>query len=68
MVGLLAGRREIVAALAGAAVGVATSLAITPTIGIIAGGIVGPFVGLLVPQKPGRPAIGRTVRSRDSRT
>ena len=52
MVGLLTGRREIVAALAGAAIGVITSLAISPTIGIIAGGVVGPVVGLLVPPSP----------------
>jgi predicted branched-subunit amino acid permease len=48
-VGLINGRREIVAALAGAAIAVATSLVITPTIGIIAGGVVGPIIGLLVP-------------------
>ena len=48
-VGLLTGRREIAAALAGAAIGVAASLAVGPTIGIIAGGILGPVVGLLVP-------------------
>jgi predicted branched-subunit amino acid permease len=48
-VGLITGRRELVAALVGAAVGVVVSLAITPTIGIIAGGIVGPAVGLLIP-------------------
>ena len=48
-VGLISGRREIVAALAGAAIGVGASLAITPTIGIIAGGVLGPIVGLLVP-------------------
>jgi predicted branched-subunit amino acid permease len=53
MVGLLAGRREIVAAVAGATIGVATSLAISPTVGIIAGGVAGPFVGLLVPPSPG---------------
>ena len=52
MVGLLAGRREIVAAFAGATIGVATSLVISPTIGIIAGGVAGPFVGLLVPPSP----------------
>ena len=52
MVGLLTGRREIVAALGGATIGVATSLVISPTIGIIAGGVVGPFVGLLVPPSP----------------
>jgi predicted branched-subunit amino acid permease len=47
-VGLVSGRRELVAALAGAVIGVATSLAISPTIGIIAGGVVGPLVGLIV--------------------
>jgi predicted branched-subunit amino acid permease len=48
-VGLVTGRRELVAAVAGAAVAVAVSLAVSPTIGIIAGGIVGPAIGLLVP-------------------
>ena len=48
-VGLVTGRRELVAAVAGAAVAVAVSLAVSPTIGIIAGGIVGPSIGLLVP-------------------
>jgi predicted branched-subunit amino acid permease len=52
-VGLVSGRREVVAALAGAAIGVALSLAISPTIGIIAGGILGPFVGLRVPPAAG---------------
>jgi predicted branched-subunit amino acid permease len=47
-VGLVSGRRELVAALAGALIGVVTSLAISPTIGIIAGGVVGPLVGLIV--------------------
>jgi predicted branched-subunit amino acid permease len=55
-VGLVSGRRELMAALAGAAIGVGTSLVITPTIGIIAGGIVGPFVGLLVPATPATPS------------
>ena len=49
MVGLLSGRREVVAAVAGAAIGVGSSLAVGPTIGIIAGGVLGPVVGLLVP-------------------
>jgi predicted branched-subunit amino acid permease len=48
-VGLVSGRRELVAGLAGAAIGVIASLAISPTIGIIAGGVLGPLVGLLVP-------------------
>ena len=52
-VGLLAERREVVAALAGAAIGVVASLAVSPTIGVIAGGVAGPFVGLLVPPRPG---------------
>ncbi|MEA2518492.1 MAG: hypothetical protein QOF49_572 [Chloroflexota bacterium] len=52
MVGLLTGRREIVAALAGAAIGVGVSLLATPTVGIIAGGVGGPFVGLLVAMPP----------------
>jgi predicted branched-subunit amino acid permease len=48
-VGLVSGRRELVAALVGAAVGVGVSLAVTPTVGIIAGGVVGPAIGLLIP-------------------
>jgi predicted branched-subunit amino acid permease len=55
-VGLITGRRELVAAIVGAAVGVGASLAIAPTVGIIAGGIVGPAVGLLVPASPAPPA------------
>ena len=49
MVGLLTGRREVVAAVAGVAIGVGASLAVGPTVGIIAGGVLGPVVGLLVP-------------------
>jgi predicted branched-subunit amino acid permease len=48
-VGLISGRRELVAAIAGASVGVGVSLTAGPTIGIIAGGVIGPAVGLLVP-------------------
>jgi len=48
-VGLVTGRRELVAAVVGAAVAVGVSLAISPTIGVIAGGLVGPAIGLLVP-------------------
>jgi predicted branched-subunit amino acid permease len=48
-VGLVTGRRELVAALAGAAVAVGVSLAVSPTLGIIAGGLLGPAVGLAVP-------------------
>ena len=48
-VGLVTGRRELVAAIVGAGVGVVVALVTSPSIGIIAGGIVGPAVRLLVP-------------------
>jgi 4-azaleucine resistance transporter AzlC len=49
-VGLVTGRRELVAAIVGAGVGVGVALLTGPSIGIVAGGIVGPAVGLLVPE------------------
>jgi 4-azaleucine resistance transporter AzlC len=49
-VGLVTGRRELVAAIVGAGVGVVVALLTGPSIGIVAGGVVGPAVGLLVPQ------------------
>jgi len=49
-VGLVTGRRELVAAVVGATVGVVVSLAVSTTVGVIAGGVVGPAVGLLVPS------------------
>ncbi|HUP54306.1 MAG TPA: AzlC family ABC transporter permease [Methylomirabilota bacterium] len=49
-VGLVTGRRELVAAIVGAGVGVVVALLTGPSIGIVAGGIIGPAVGLLVPQ------------------
>ena len=52
-VGLDTGRRELVAAGAGAAIGVVLSLAVGPAIGIIAGGLIGPLVGMAVPAGPG---------------
>ena len=48
-VGLATGRREIVAAIAGAILGVAISLAWDPSIGIVAGGLGGPLVALAIP-------------------
>ncbi len=48
-VGLISGRRELVAAIVGAGVAVGIALMTSPSIGIVAGGIVGPIVGLLVP-------------------
>ncbi len=46
---LITGRRELVAAAAAVAIGVPVALAVSPAVGIIAGGLGGPAVGLLVP-------------------
>ena len=51
-VGLVTGRRELAAAISGALIGVAASLVWDPTIGVIAGGVAGPVIGLLVPARP----------------
>jgi len=48
-VGLVTGRREIIAAITAVVVGVAVALAVDPAIGIIAGGVAGPIVGMLIP-------------------
>jgi 4-azaleucine resistance transporter AzlC len=48
-VGLITGRRELVAAIVGAAIAVAVALVSSPSIGIIAGGILGPLAGLVMP-------------------
>jgi 4-azaleucine resistance transporter AzlC len=53
-VGLITGRRELVAALVGASVGVAAALLSSPSVGIILGGLSGPAVGLLVPAAEAR--------------
>jgi len=50
-VGLVTGRRELVAALAGAVIGVSVALAWDPAAGIIAGGVLGPLLGMAV--RPG---------------
>jgi 4-azaleucine resistance transporter AzlC len=56
-VGLIVGRRELVAAVTGAVVGVAVSLAWDPAAGIVAGGLIGPLAGMVVrtgnaPEQP----------------
>ncbi|HEY6569000.1 MAG TPA: AzlC family ABC transporter permease [Candidatus Limnocylindrales bacterium] len=56
-VGLVTGRRELVAAGAGAAIGVVASLAVGTEIGIIAGGLLGPLVAMAVPDG-GRHVVG----------
>jgi predicted branched-subunit amino acid permease len=48
-VGLISGRRELVAAIGGGVVGVTVSLAFSTTVGVIAGGVIGPAIGLLIP-------------------
>jgi 4-azaleucine resistance transporter AzlC len=48
-VGLVTGRRELVAAVVGAGAGVVVALLVSPAVGIVAGGLIGPAVGLLVP-------------------
>jgi 4-azaleucine resistance transporter AzlC len=56
-VGLVTGRRELVAALAGASIAVGWALVVSPAVGlepavgVVAGGIAGPAVGLLVPRQ-----------------
>lgn len=52
-VGLVTGRRELVAAISGAVIGVAVGLAWDPAAGILAGGLIGPLLGLLTPARPG---------------
>ena len=53
--GLITGRRELVAAFAGAAIAVSWALFVSPALGVepstgvIVGGVVGPLVGLLIP-------------------
>jgi len=55
-VGLTTGRRELVAAGAGAIIGTGMSLLIGPALGIMVGGLLGPFLGMAVPAPPEPPA------------
>jgi 4-azaleucine resistance transporter AzlC len=55
-VGLVTGRRELVAALGGATLGVAVSLWAGPGVGVIVGGLGGPLLGMAVPRAPGDAA------------
>ena len=48
-VGLMLGRREIVAGCAGALVGVGASMALGPGVGIMIGGLLGPLAGMAMP-------------------
>ena len=51
-VALVSGRREVVAAISGAVLAVAISLAWDPAAGIVAGGLLGPLLGLAAPGRP----------------
>jgi branched chain amino acid efflux pump len=57
-IGLIAGRREAVAAGAGAAIGVVLSLVLGPQVGLIAGGLLGPLVGMAMPGPRPREGLG----------
>jgi 4-azaleucine resistance transporter AzlC len=48
-VGLITGRRELAAAGAGGLIGLVVSLTLGPQVGIIAGGLIGPLVAMLLP-------------------
>jgi branched chain amino acid efflux pump len=52
--GLITGRREVVAAIVGAALGVVVGLLVSPALGIVAGGLLGPAAGLAVPGQARR--------------
>ena len=47
-IGLIAGRRELVAAVAGAVIAVGVALAWDPAAGIIGGGVLGPLLGMAI--------------------
>ena len=59
-IGLISGRRELVAAVAGASCAVAVGLAAGAMTGVVAGGLLGPAAALLVPPSPPRPLAGGT--------
>lgn len=61
-VGLVTGRRALVAALGGAGIGVIVSLLAGPGPGVIAGGLVGPLLGLAVPRTTGEGAAALGTR------
>jgi len=55
-IGLVTGRRELAAAVAGAGIGIGVALAWDPAGGTVAGGVLGPLVALLVPAGPAEGA------------
>jgi len=57
-VGLITGKRELVAAVSGGLIGIVTGLAWDPAAGIVVGGIVGPLVAFLVPSSDAPKTAG----------
>ena len=55
-VGLITGRRELVAAAAACAIGVPLALLAGPGVGIVGGGLLGPAVALVVKEPPAQDA------------
>src|SRR5436190_1990152 len=74
-VGLLTGRRELAACFGGIVVSVGVALTLEPKVAVVAGGLIGPLIGLVVPGSPTSPdealepdpeaqiAFGRDARS-----
>lgn len=56
-VGLVTGRRELVAALGGAILGVTVSLLAGPGVGVIVGGLGGPLLGMALPRRTAEEVI-----------
>jgi 4-azaleucine resistance transporter AzlC len=56
-VGLITGRRELVAALGGAVLGVVFSLWAGPGVGVIVGGLGGPLLAMAVPRRDDEPTV-----------
>jgi 4-azaleucine resistance transporter AzlC len=54
-VALIGSRRDLVAALAGAVIGVGVGLAVDPSVGIVAGGLFGPLIAMLVIRATAEP-------------
>lgn len=54
-IGLVSGRRDIVAAVAGGTIAVVVGLLAGTSSGVVAGGLAGPLAGMLVPGRPPRP-------------
>ena len=59
--GLLAGRRDVVAAAVGAALGVVVGVLVSPSVGIVVGGLVGPLAALAMPARLAGPPAGPPV-------